>query len=77
MTDYAATSRPKRYGNGSFRASYLLSRRSVDTPHHGCVYSPQRDDEEEYAAIVRVREGRLRVKTSLDGEAEYRLGTAA
>jgi hypothetical protein len=38
---------------------------------------PQRDDEEEYADVVRVREGRLQVRTSLDGAAEDHLGTAA
>jgi len=37
----------------------------------------ERDDEDEYADIVRLREGRLRVRTSLDDEAEDHLGTAA
>ena len=50
---------------------------SVDTPCCGCLYLPQRDDEDKYANIVRLREGRLRVKTSLDDEAEDHLGTAA
>jgi hypothetical protein len=59
------------------RASYLLSLHSVDTPPRGCLYFLQRDDEEEYADIVRVREGRLWVRTSLDGAAENHLGTAA
>ncbi len=50
---------------------------SVDTPYRGCLYLPQRDDEEEYADIARMREGRLPVRTSLDDEAEDHLGTAA
>jgi hypothetical protein len=37
----------------------------------------KRNDEEEYAATGRVREGRLRVRTFLDGEAEHHLRTAA
>ncbi len=37
----------------------------------------QRNDEEEYADIVRLREGRVRVRTSLDDAAEDHLRTAA
>ncbi len=50
---------------------------AVDTPYRECLYFPQRNDEEEYVDIVRLREGRQRVRTSLDDEAEDHLGTAA